>query len=135
MGSQIDYTIEIDNDHHVVHIQAHGKLDFQNAGELSIKAREEASKYNYGIFYDFSDVYLDANLVDIYRFPRENIAVEDISHRGIRAAFLVSIGEQVADWEFYETASRNCGLLNRVFIEDEKNALKWASGRTTTSAS
>jgi len=135
VGSQIDYTIELDNDLHVVRIQAHGRLDFPNAEELSIKARETASKYNYGVFYDFRDISLSVNIADVYRFPRENKAVQAIPHRHIRAAFLVSSGKQVADWEFYETVSRNCGLANCVFVEDEKNALNWASGRTTTSAS
>ncbi len=129
MGSQIDYTIKLDDVFHVVYIEANGILDFSNGQELSITARETASKYNYGIFYDFRDVFLDVSIANIYRLPRENKAVEDIHHRCIRAAFLISSGEQVANWEFYETVSKNCGVLNRVFIEDEENALKWASGR------
>ena len=129
MDSKIEYTIKLDDYFHVVHIDAYGILDFSNAQELSIKARETASKYNYGIFYDFRDIFLDGSIADIYIFPRKNKAVEDIHHRRIRAAFLISSGEELADWEFFVTVSRNCGVLNHVFIEDEENALRWASGR------
>ena len=129
MSNQIEYTIKIDNDLHVIHVQVHGRLDFSNTQELSIKVREMASKYNYGIFYDMRDVSLDGDTLDIYRFPRENKAFEDLGHRHIRAALLISKGERVDDWKFYETTSSNCGLLIRVFVEDEKNALEWALGK------
>lgn len=56
MDSKIEYSIKLDNDLRVVHVHAHGILDFLNAQELSIKAREMASKYNFGIFYDFRDI-------------------------------------------------------------------------------
>ncbi len=105
MDSKIEYTIKLDDDFHIVHIDAYGILDFSNAQELSIKARETASKYNYGVFYDFRDISLNVSIADVYRFPRENKAVQAIPHRHIRAAFLVSSGKQVADWEFYETVS------------------------------
>jgi len=128
MSSKIEYSIKIDNDLHVIHVQAHGILNFASAQDMSVKARAMASKYNYGIFYDFTDIVMDADISDIYKFTKENKALEDIDTRNVKAAFLISCQAQIDYWEFYELESRNCGLLNRVFIEDEENALKWASG-------
>jgi len=87
MDSKIEYSITLDNDLHVVHIQAHGILNISNVQELSIKAREMASQHNCGIFYDFRDISLDASTFDIYNFPRENKAVEDIHHRHNQSRF------------------------------------------------
>ena len=71
MGSKLGYSIKLDDDHHVVHVKAHGILDLLNVQELSGKAREMASKCNGGIFYDFTDVTMDANISDIFQFTKK----------------------------------------------------------------
>ncbi len=86
-----------------------------------------ASKCNGGIFYDFTDITMDASISDIFKFTKIINALQDKT-RNVRAAFLISNEAQIAEWELYELQSRNCGLFNRVFIEDKKRALEWASG-------
>lgn len=134
MGRKIEYSITVDDDLRLVHVEAHGVLDFANAQELSREAREMSSKCHYGIFYDFTDIAMDASVYDIFKFTSKINALQDMQSRNVRAAFLVSSGTQVDKWALYDLQSRNYGLLNRVYIEDKRRALAWASfGRESSS--
>ena len=130
MDRKLEYAIDLDHGLGVVLLRARGELNWDNAREVSLKAREEAVMHGYGVFFDFRAVTLDASFAEMYRYPREAQPLVDPALRTPKCALLVRSGKDEAHWRFFEDSTRNAGLDDKIFVEDEKSALEWASGKS-----
>lgn len=134
MDTQLEFTTDIDHELGLVLIRVRGEINTTNAKSVSLRAREEAHMHGYGILYDFRAVKLDASFADLYRYPREALALTDKALKAPRGSILISKGKDEALWKFFEDATQNMGVNNRVFVEDEKAALEWASEKTVSNS-
>ena len=135
MNAQLEFTTDIDHELGLILIRVRGEMNTTNAKDVSLRAREEAHMHGYGILYDFRAVKLDTSFADLYRYPREALALTDKALKAPRGSILISKGKDEAQWKFFEEATQNMGVNDRVFIEDEKAALEWASGKTVPNTS
>ena len=130
MDRKLEYSTDLDHELGVVLLRARGEMNWDNAREVSLRAREEAVMHGFGVFFDFRAVTLDASFAEMYRFPREAQSMVDSALRAPKCALLIRGGKDEAHWRFFEDSTQNAGLNDKVFIEDEKAALEWASGKS-----
>lgn len=130
MERKLEFTTDLDHELGVVLLRARGELNWDNARKVSLSAREEAVMHGYGVFFDFRAVTLEASFAEMYRYPREAPPLVDPALRAPRCALLVRRGKDEAHWRFFEDSTQNAGINDKVFVEDEKGALEWASGKS-----
>ena len=135
MDTQLEFTTDLDHELGLVLVRVRGRINTTNAKDVSLRAREEAHMHGYGVLFDFRAVSMDASFADLYRYPREAPAPTDKALKVPRCSLLISKGKDEAHWKFFEDATRSAGVNDRLFVEDEKAALEWASGKTVPSSS
>lgn len=127
----VEVDLTVDHADRVIRVRIQGSIQPSNAWKLPKRPRLLASRWHYGIYYDCRGVDLKATPVELYKLPRTADVLTDPERKRWRAAFLVSTDATEDLWDFYVTTARNCGVNCRLFLDDERAALTWATGAKT----
>ena len=132
MDRKLEFSTDLDNELGLVLVRARGAMNYENATEVSLRAREEATMHGYGVFFDFRAVTLDSSLAEMVRFPHESPSTTNEALRKPKCAVLVRDDKDLDFWRHFEEATQKAGLRDKVFVEDERAALEWASGKSVS---
>jgi len=121
----MDYSITLDEDQHIVVAKVSGIINWENAPALSKEIRETAHQHGYNILIDMRQTTMEADIYEIYRYPRESEYLQDPTLKSIKTALVVSFGKDEFNWEFYQETAQSAGIPTRVFFDDEEAALEW----------
>jgi hypothetical protein len=122
--SKGEYTITLDTENGIVRVVAQGKLDKALGEEIITKARKSAAEFQYPILCDVGQAEVKVSFADWFFLPRTLPVYKNYKIRTIKAALLISPGNQEREYDFYETVTQNMGMNLRVFLK-ETVAVEW----------
>jgi len=129
--SSPDIKLTIDRDNEIVRIRARGMLDMGCVETMVSRARLQACRYNYAIFYDLRSSVLEVERSDWFYLLETLSRLEKQQGKSIQVALLLDEDGGQNGLEYYSSAALDAGMMVEVFYNYHL-ALDWLTLDTAT---